>query len=539
MKQSENRMMKTLSAVIFAIMFAVTLGLFTDHFGMVSLAATGTVTKPSINIRKEPSTSSTAVGSAFEGDKLTINSQTTGSDGKVWYQVVVDANTTGYVRSDLVTVSGDVPGGTGNAGNTGNTGTNNNAPTTANPSVPVTDVQPVSAKVTGGQAVRVRADANTNDANNIMTQLQKDTSVTVVGQATGTDGNTWYLVEFALNGTTTKGFIRSDYLTLSGSVVPVDTTPSTEPEASEPPSTQEDDPPVTDYSEDYELYWGRGSNEAADAAERWWIIDYTDPSTPYEYPVADLIKYGNAYYSDSQSSKGTINTQRVVIILLVILLVAVVLGATLLIFKMKDMNDDAYFSKVERDTIRERNAIRKERDAQNPARRPEGQRTVSPNRESRPGTARPQGTAGQRPAGSQPRPAAQAGSQARPAAQTAAQSRSAQPRPAAPAGSQPRPATSVGSQPRPAQPAAQSRPAASQNATVRPAVQSGAQSARPAADRPRPAAAPSSVQSVNSQQKPAQDLSQKPNGAGMNKSPLQDDDEFEFEFLNWDGEDNS
>ena len=171
---------------VLALVLALMLGLFAQDFVMTSYAATGTITKPSVNIRKEPNTSSEVVGSAKQGNAVTVNSKTKGSDGKDWYQVAVDANTVGYIRGDLMTVTGDVPeegGGTTTPEN----------PEVHTPTVTVTPVQPLSATITGSDAVRVRWDA-VIAADNIVAQLESGTEVTVNGQATDAEGNIWYQV---------------------------------------------------------------------------------------------------------------------------------------------------------------------------------------------------------------------------------------------------------------------------------------------------------------------------------------------------------
>ena len=75
-------------------------------------------------------------------------------------------------------------------------------------------MQPISASATGGQSIRVRANASTTSQ--IVTTAKEGLALTVTGQATGTDGNVWYQVTFIDNGSEVTGFIRNDYVTLSG-----------------------------------------------------------------------------------------------------------------------------------------------------------------------------------------------------------------------------------------------------------------------------------------------------------------------------------
>lgn len=198
--------------------------LFAEGFAFVSLAAgTGKVTASNgAKIRKEAATSSEMVGSAAYNQDVTINSSVQGSDGYTWYQVTVDG-VSGYIRSDLLQTSGD----------TGTTGTTTN--TTETP-VAVTAVNPVSATVTGGQSVRIRSNASTTSQ--IVTTASNGLVLTVTGQATGTDGKTWYQVNAIVDGASVEGFIRSDYVNLSGEL-----TPYTEPETpTDPDNTTPEEP---------------------------------------------------------------------------------------------------------------------------------------------------------------------------------------------------------------------------------------------------------------------------------------------------------
>ncbi len=77
--------------------------------------ATGTVKNRVLNVRSKASTSSSIVCKLSKGAKVTIISETTGDDGLKWYNVYFAHNggtQEGYVRADLVTVSGSVSNGT-------------------------------------------------------------------------------------------------------------------------------------------------------------------------------------------------------------------------------------------------------------------------------------------------------------------------------------------------------------------------------------------------------------------------------------------
>lgn len=66
------------------------------------------VTQPSVRVRASATTSSDVVGSLKSGDIIPVVGETTGDDGKVWYQVSGEKDgksVNGYVRSDLVEVT--------------------------------------------------------------------------------------------------------------------------------------------------------------------------------------------------------------------------------------------------------------------------------------------------------------------------------------------------------------------------------------------------------------------------------------------------
>ena len=496
-----------------ALVLAVVMMLFCNGLSFISSAAEGKVTGSSVRIRKEASTSSDVVGSASSGETLTINSEVQGSDGHTWYQITKDG-VTGYIRSDLLQKTESAGGDT---------------TLTVNPSVAVTDVNPVEGTITGGSQVRVRTDAST-ESGGIITYVGNGTKVTVKGQANGTDGKVWYLVIFNGSNGTVEGFIRSDYVNVSGELTPVDTSTPPEGEGTTTEPTVEPEQP-----EQNKLYDTRLSDDGI-----WYLQDYTkDPGE--EWDIVKLLGEYKANAAELISEKSTIKTQKIVIIILVVFLIGAVLIATLLYFKVKDVTDEAYFAAVEKETLRERNAMRA-KDSRAPANsgrkvmqtvgtdgtrttrqqdiRSTGSKPVSQNPagRSQSGTGRPVNSQG-RPVQTAGQPVRQAGS-----AQTGtAQGRVVQP------GGQSKQAAGV--QGRPAQKpgqadVAQQRPVqAGQNKTVAPTAQ-----ARPAgqsAAQQRPAGQSASL--------PKQTVSTKAD-QNWKKNVSDDDDEFEFEFLNWDGE---
>lgn len=85
----------------------------------------GTVIADSAKIRKEPSGDSSVIASILKGDSVTINNEETDSAGVIWYKVFVDSETLGYVRSDLIQKSGSSETTAAGAGNTGSDNSEN------------------------------------------------------------------------------------------------------------------------------------------------------------------------------------------------------------------------------------------------------------------------------------------------------------------------------------------------------------------------------------------------------------------------------
>ncbi len=484
-------------------------------------AATAKITGSTVNIRKEASTSSEAVGSAKRGDSFTIQREVTGSDGYVWYQITAN-NQLGYIRSDLAEKSNEevTPPAVSTEG--------------------VTEVQPISAKVTGN-LVRVRPDASTNGS--VITTVAKDAVVTVNGTAAGADGKIWYLINFRSDGGEVTGFIREDYLSLSGELKPVEQEPPQIPPVEEP-ATDVPDPTVT--VKDFETFQKDG---------KWYLVDNTGEES-LNYVIADIFKAAETNAQLYKDSLKTVRTQKVFLVILVLLLVAGGVGATLIIFKMRDMMDEAYFEEVEREVVSKRQ--NKQPNVMHTVGKDSVQKKPTVNGQQRPVT-KPQQVSGQprqmpkQQTGAQPRPnttAQNSGAQVKQPVQTqpsmsqsrpgaTAQSVNAQTsQPVRPQNSEPmkqvNPAqgNTMQAKPETQQPAAQ-KPAAQQPAAQKPAAQQPA-AQKPATQQPaqKPAAQPAGNKDA------AKPANAKANQEWKSKNFMaDDDDDFEFEFLNWDGDD--
>ena len=489
---------------LMSLMFALILGISVGMFGFTSYAQSqAKVSVRSAKVRKEASTSSDALAGLAQNDEVTITGQLTGSDGNIWYQVFVDANSKGYIRSDLVQITdGSTPptitADSNTTTTTSETTTTENAgsdtaPATNAGGADITATTPVSATTTAS-SVRVRANASTGSQ--IVASLQNGVALTVIGTTTGSDGKTWYQVNFNSNGSDITGFIRSDFVNLSGELVPVEDGSATSQEAGEGQSDSEQPGTTKDWETQYD--------------EKWYLVDNLGQQRYEIQQFFDLqesaAKVQKLYEEEHHQNKS----QKAVVIILVILLIAMAAVITLLVFKLKDMRDALDFAEVENSHKRRA------------ADRPAGKSNARP--VSRQGTLK-QGQ--------------QNGAPGRPNSKTNAQAARQNP--------QGTPQGSHGTAQRPQSTAQRPQGQQAHPASARPQGVGGQNGARPAGTRqagantsgaagrqPQGAARPQSAQGTQNVA-PKQSTSAPKPQANPNRY-ANADDEFEFEFLNWDGE---
>lgn len=206
MKENKRNWIKHIFALL---LFCITL-----NVGMISFAdGQGTVKVPSAVIRASADGGSERIGSVKQGKTVDIAGQTTGTDGKVWYQVYVDSNTKGYIRGDLLDVK-DASAINTIQGSASSSSSSNSSTTTATP----VEAKKVTVKDNGR---RIRSGASTN--HDIVATVNKGMVLTVTGEAQGSDGK-WYQVSFNHNDKEVTGFIRADLVTTDN--VPADTATS-------------------------------------------------------------------------------------------------------------------------------------------------------------------------------------------------------------------------------------------------------------------------------------------------------------------------
>lgn len=457
----------------------------------------GTVTADSAYIRASADVKSESLASVLNGNKVEIIEEVTGADNQKWYKVVIDANSTGYIRADLVQKGeGSVPAGTVTPST--NT-TPSPSPSTPNTNVTVNtagvvEVQPVSASVTNDQ-VRVRADSSTNAS--IVTTVKQSVALTVHGTKAGSSNDTWYYVSFLMDNNEVTGFIRSDFVTLNGELTPPEQAPAETPEA-----PAESGAPVAPPAQNK-------AYETLEVDGVWYLLDN---AAGEQYQLSKLFSASDQNATELDNAQQKIKRQNGILIFLCILLVVLVLAVTVLILKIRDMSDDDGF-----DFSFKRSSGSGSSGARSVNGRPAGTRPQ--------GSARPaQGSSGSRPVGQGSRPTGQG---SRPASQ----------------GSRPAGTASAGSRPasQGSRPVSQgvNRPSGSSSPAARPAGSSSTgQSSRPVSQAAADRSAEERLERQAQANVEARDIEKNMSGnqSRQPKNFMADDDEFEFEFLNWDGE---
>lgn len=193
-KNKRNGIKHIMALVLFAMVLSI---------GMVSLAdVQGTVIAKSAVIRAAADPNSEKLASVPSGKTIDIISKTSGTDNNTWYQVYVNSDTKGYIRSDLIRVANgaDIPTTQGGAA-------------ASSTDVPATTANPVEARQVTviSNNTNIRKEASTSSES--MAKANRGMSLTVVGEATGTDGKKWYQVTFSYNSEEKSGYVRSDLVT--------------------------------------------------------------------------------------------------------------------------------------------------------------------------------------------------------------------------------------------------------------------------------------------------------------------------------------
>lgn len=163
---------------------------------------TGTIKGANVIVREEASKTSGIRTTLSNGQSVTIESSTTGTDGSTWYYVSFTKsgnNYKGYIRSDLINASGNIV----------SSGTSTSS-----------SLKVLEGTVTAN-SIRVRKTASTTGT--VMATLIKGATVTVSETVTGDDSKKWYKVTVPATltgGSEVMGYIRSDLLSVTEKTIP-------------------------------------------------------------------------------------------------------------------------------------------------------------------------------------------------------------------------------------------------------------------------------------------------------------------------------
>lgn len=183
-------------SLVLLLLLTLSFALLSPAFRSDAARATGTVKNRILNVRSSASTNASIVCKLTQGTKVTIISETTGDDGLKWYDVYFAYNgdaKEGFVRADLLNVSGSVSGGS--SGSSGSSGGSSAAS---------------GSKYVKPAVAIIRTYASTNA--DIRSRLDRGTSVSIISSKKGDDGMTWYKISFQKDGNSMEGYIRGDLL---------------------------------------------------------------------------------------------------------------------------------------------------------------------------------------------------------------------------------------------------------------------------------------------------------------------------------------
>ena len=315
-KERKAKYFRSVAALTFSLMFGI---LVWNQNGIASYAdGTATVTVGG-KIRAKASTGSDVLASVEKNDTLDVISQTTDSNGYTWYKVYISSGKQGYIRADLVKVSGTVPK---------ETASTSSQPTKKPAATVTTETDVLTAKVTARQAV-VRNGAGTDFDS--VAGADTGTVVNVSGQAKDSSGKIWYKVSYTSENKTVTGFIRADLLQVETRTTdqpavqePVVETPA--PETTVPETTVPEEVVVEDTSETQDYYLKYLENDKGEM--NWYLFDNVKGNSRNLHQILQVIEeLENTEIKENEQGsimKFLVMGMAVVMILLLIVIILLV-----------------------------------------------------------------------------------------------------------------------------------------------------------------------------------------------------------------------
>ncbi len=306
---------------------------------MSAAAAQLTVSADTAKIRAEASTSSEVVGSTEKGKTFPSEGEATDSSGMLWYRIAVGNNAYGYIRSDLVEVSGD-------SGSSDTTAETTETSAAEPPATVPTAIGEVQATISNSDVV-VRSGASTSHSR--ITSLPSGTQITLIGEATDSSGKLWYQMRCTYNNREITGYVRYDLISTTPSEGSTDEGEQSEDTTSEADPAEDGDdgagdegPAGTsaapadetgDQAVLYEVHY-----EANEVGEYEYNI--YDNEAGVKYNVPDLISLRETVEQTTEKYEGQVRNGRIIIIILAVLIVALALIVAVLFFKIRDLYND-------------------------------------------------------------------------------------------------------------------------------------------------------------------------------------------------------
>lgn len=336
-KYGNFKILKGILIVMCAIIF------FVLNKSICYADATGKVTAPSAKIREAASINSEVIASSQQGKTVTITAEVTDASGTLWYEVYVDANTKGYIRSDLVekdASSGTVPSRTEQGTTTAQPEpATETAPqaSAAGAEVPAETEMPAQYASVKVPAAKIRGGASTTSG--IVDTIPQNTQIIISGQTNGNDGNVWYYITFTGTGGQEKtGYVRNDLIEL-GELVSSDVSeqnPENNVDVSYEPEEELE-------NKDYEVVY-----EETEDGGVWYLYNNLENK---KQKLEELLEAANNQQLNESADTSTIKKLRIVIIILVVVIIFAAFIMTIMFFKLRDAYYEAYEENNEEETV--------------------------------------------------------------------------------------------------------------------------------------------------------------------------------------------
>lgn len=311
------------------------------QFGTESYAftrTTGEVTGSSVKVRASASTDAEVVASVRAGDELDVTDAVNGSDGKVWYKILVSANEYGYIRSDFVTLEGgaqapstDTPTVTTPTTTTPTTTT----PTTTVEPSEVTPMDPQNGH-TNTNNVKVRQQASTSSTE--VDRLNQDQVFSITGTAQGADSKVWYQVSYVDNGTSMSGFIRSDLVTVMEDETQEEPQGNGEEVIQVEDEFEQEEPSVPTPDTNYEAVYTTDEN----GDYIWYLYDRT---AGQRYKVDQLLQLDKQSQEELDELSSANFGLKIGLIISICLLIMLVVAVVFYLLKMKEEEETTTYRK--------------------------------------------------------------------------------------------------------------------------------------------------------------------------------------------------